>query len=136
MFGFSNACQFLRIYRQSSTRRKKIDRQMQRKITSFGLVIYVLVLLTQPCEDVFAFPSQLDQSETASILIDAPNDREPETCSPFCICGCCSLSVASHTFTSLESIETVIHSTPKAPLTYRNLHGATYLSSVWQPPKV
>jgi hypothetical protein len=110
---------------------------MPRKLFSFVLALYVLVLLSQPCQDVFALPGDRDQgSAVASIHKPSEPGSESETCSPLCICGCCGLSVAHHTFTTIGTLEAVIRATPPAPIGYRDPYDTTYQTAIWQPPKV
>jgi hypothetical protein len=110
---------------------------MSRKLTAIGLIIYVLILLTQPCQDVFAGKAEFDRSTTLSALIekDADNDCGPETCSPFCICSCCSLSLAYQVFTTSINADPAVHARTDTTNSYRKPYDLNFQTNIWQPPK-
>jgi len=106
-----------------------------RKLFTFFFIIYTVVLLTQPCQDFQAASLELKQTVTSGSI---PSDSEAgsETCSPFCICGCCGLSVVHHGPTTtaiserIEFTENMLVSIYYAPLTN------SFIDPIWQPPKV
>jgi len=108
-----------------------------RKLFTSFFIIYTVVLLTQPCQDFQA--AALELKKTVSSISDSiPSDSEagPETCSPFCICGCCGLSVVHHGPTTtaiserIEFTENTLVSIYYAPFTN------SFIDPIWQPPKV
>jgi hypothetical protein len=110
---------------------------MVRKAISFILTFYVIVLLTQPCQDVFALPREADSQTNVVALTDEPDDSdcEDENCSPFCICSCCSLSVIHCTFTNAVTLEATSNPDADGVIRYTNPYSNAYQSSIWQPPK-
>ena len=110
---------------------------MHRKLLTSFFVIYTVVLLTQPCQDFRAV--SLEYQKTVSSISDPiPSDSEsgPETCSPFCICGCCGLSVVHHGFTTIATTNRItVTENPLAPI-YQAPITNSFIDSIWQPPKV
>ena len=104
---------------------------MIRKLTSIGLVLYILVLMMQPCQDVFAAASDNTSTQTQT----QSEECETETCSPFCICSCCSLSVAHQTFTTSLTIERSVDQPADVAIGYRSPYDLYIRNSIWQPPK-
>jgi len=110
---------------------------MVRKAISFTLTLYVILLLTQPCQDVFALPHEAGSQTSTVTLRHEPADSEceSETCSPFCICSCCSLSVINCTFTTAVNLETVPTPNAGGVISYTDPYATAYQPSIWQPPK-
>jgi len=56
-----------------------------------------------------------------------------DTCSPFCVCSCCSITTCVPTNTNLASnydlLVTRIH-----PFCASNFYPSGYLTSIWHPP--
>jgi len=112
---------------------------MLRKFLTYFFIIFTAVLMTQPCEDFQAASVDLNIHKTVSVISDpirSDNGSGSETCSPFCICGCCGLTVLHHGFTALVMTDriTVTETTP-TPI-YQTPTTQTYVDSIWQPPKV
>jgi hypothetical protein len=107
------------------------------KVFCFGFIVYLVMLLTQPCQDVFAAVNDCAGSDECTAHFDDPAGSDPvsDDCSPLCICACCSLSVADHSFPF--GIKTVLTVRPLSQKTieYQNTHAKTYQTSIWQPPK-
>lgn len=103
------------------------------KPISFVLIFYILFLLVQPCQDVFAAPRNAIAS--ADIKQTDQEEKESDECSPFCICSCCSLSVGYHSLTSVAE--------PKPTAFLRRINSTEYCepylnnfsNAIWQPPK-
>jgi hypothetical protein len=110
---------------------------MVRKAISFTLSLYMILLLTQPCQDVFALPQEVGSQTRTVALRNEPADSEceSETCSPFCICSCCSLSVINCTFTTAVNLETVATPDADGVISYADPYATAYQPSIWQPPK-
>ncbi|PYS99046.1 MAG: hypothetical protein DMF63_13315 [Acidobacteria bacterium] len=112
---------------------------MRRKLITSGLIVYIAVLLTQPCQDFHsAYSGEADRITAVAISVQTHSDDETgsETCSPFCVCGCCGMSVVNTacTTTAITIISTRARQT--APSTYRTPPANSYIDSIWQPPKV
>ena len=112
---------------------------MRRKLLTSGFILYILVLLTQPCEDFQAVSLEIKgQGSVAAIYPPIPSESEsgPETCSPFCVCGCCGISVVHHGFTTIAMTDRVNPSESLPVPTYKSPSNGSYVDSIWQPPKV
>jgi hypothetical protein len=112
---------------------------MQRKFLTVSLILYVLALLTQPCQDLQdAFFQVKAKTTVAAVSSSIPSDGEPvpETCSPFCVCGCCSLSVVHQGLTSFAMIESFTVTETGLLPAYQSPSNGFYVDSIWQPPKV
>ena len=110
---------------------------MIRKLTSLTLTLYLLTLLTQPCQDVLARAIDEESKQSVSMRAEVLSDpcSEGETCSPFCICSCCSLSVTSSTLTATIVTEASTKAQPARVSDYTNLSTAAFQNAIWQPPK-
>ena len=107
------------------------------KVFCFSFIVYIVLLLTQPCQDAGAMVNNGVAKTTPFSQNDKPyqNDPRSDECSPFCICSCCGLSVAEHS-TSLRvttRIERI--ALPTIFIEYKNSNTTTYQDSIWQPPK-
>ena len=111
---------------------------MLRKVLTCFFIIYTVVLVAQPCED-FQASSLETQSQKVVSSVSGPNHTDesgPETCSPFCICGCCGVTVLQHGFATLAMIDRVVVTEIALTPTYKAPANRTYVDSIWQPPKV
>lgn len=107
------------------------------KVFCFSFIVYIVLLLTQPCQDFAATANDSVYNKSPYSQQQKPSNHNSQSdeCSPFCICSCCSLSVVEHsvsfTLTSvLKSVEI------KANLAnYTNPNSETLQTSIWQPPK-
>jgi hypothetical protein len=107
------------------------------KIFCFIFSFYLLLLSTQPCQDLAAGGDTFLQMENKQIL--PREDGKPQTenheCSPFCICSCRQMSI-SYNYTALARTEL-------AAITIRKISKARtqdnytdqHLDTIWQPPK-
>lgn len=100
---------------------------------SVVLIVYILFLLTQPCQDVFAAPKNINSS--ADIQQTEHEEKEADECSPFCICSCCSLSVGYHSLTSVLEPNPVISIHRTNSTEYCEPHLNNFSDAIWQPPK-
>jgi len=106
---------------------------------SFIFVVYMLVLLTQPCQEFVASAHEVSLSQTAAAVVcgeDPESGSKTDGCSPFCICSCCSInSMGAHTASvGIESPAAAI-AIPREIAAYSPQHTSSYLASIWQPPK-
>lgn len=105
----------------------------------FIFIVYVVLLLTQPCQDLaVAAGDKCGDDARNAVHIEQAQAEQPEgdDCSPFCVCSCCSHPVVNVKFTfGLTGGATVVtvHSNL---IEYNDPHAATHLNSIWQPPKV
>lgn len=106
------------------------------RAVSFSIIVYVLFLLSQPCQDVFAAPPSVDIQRCDAVQQPQPPDSvHGEFCSPFCICSCCGLNVGYHSVFMVAEpkrvmtviLENLLENTCPA------LSIPSY--SIWQPPK-
>lgn len=108
------------------------------RVFCFSYIVYLLVLLAQPCQDVVAQTHDCCNEPEMSAHFENSSHNEPgeDECSPFCICSCCGQAVASHktSFGVTLDIETARFNTPL--MTYSPPDTASFTISVWQPPKV
>lgn len=111
---------------------------MLRKFACLIFILYILILLSQPCQDVFALPNDMNSKQVASIQTEIPGDPgspNGEACSPFCICSCCSLSVADQNFTVRVTLDAEVGPIAAPPLHYASPYNKTYQNYIFQPPK-
>ncbi len=107
------------------------------RVFCFIFIVYIFVLLAQPCQDAFG---DLDTSghkwyAVAHVDRPSPSDEHSDECSPFCICSCCGHQTAarfSPTSIALDSDHILISAgmsdyIPPSTSTFQNL--------IWQPPK-
>jgi len=112
---------------------------MRRKLLISFFITYTVLLLTQPCEDFQAAWLEINSQQKTSSISDpirSDNQSGPESCSPFCVCGCCGLTVLHHEFATLAITDriTAAETTPTA--IYQSPSNRTFADSIWQPPKV
>lgn len=106
------------------------------KLASLFLIAYVLFLSVQPCEDVIAQFDSQGHSITASAHFDAPSDSETgDNCSPFCICSCCSIPVASMRLSVVSPTENSGILDPSLSVDYDSPYKRNSSTDIWQPPK-
>lgn len=99
-------------------------------------IIYLVLLLTQPCPDLAAMIDDDCVDGTQIVHVESPTNSgsEDEECSPFCICSCCSHPVANHQFSFGVTTEVKTVAVAKIAADYRNPNRAAFHTSVWQPP--
>lgn len=90
---------------------------------------YFFVLTTMPCTDGIACN---DESSKTSVIVDTTDHDDLETCSPFCVCACCSAQLNQPAYYSFYF---------KA-VGYTNLEVLTMpqvaeiaIHNIWQPPR-
>ncbi|NOT47606.1 MAG: hypothetical protein HOP17_07625 [Acidobacteria bacterium] len=107
------------------------------KAVSFAIIVYVVFMLTQPCQDIAVFADSCNGEAQSYTHIDPQQERQEasDICSPLCICSCCSTSVANHyAFRSFspDRSDSVVSS---VSISYETPYSAAFLNSIWQPPK-
>lgn len=105
------------------------------KLLPFLFAIYLLALSLMPCTDSSVC---MDGKENVHMELasdtDSDHHQHEDTCTPFCSCNCCGISMAILSFEKFVL---------EAPLKYVsttsvvNQHATTrFLHSFWQPPKI
>ncbi len=107
------------------------------KAVSFVIIVYVVFMLTQPCQDiaVFAGPCNKEIASYADIEVSESKQETSDICPPLCICSCCGISAANH-FASEALLPN--RNGPvalAAPVSYERPYPAPFPNSIWQPPK-
>ncbi|HQZ82376.1 MAG TPA: hypothetical protein PLR83_04085 [Pyrinomonadaceae bacterium] len=109
------------------------------RVFSFIFVVYMLVLLAQPCQEFVASASGDSAAcpTTAVVRGDTPESgSKTDGCSPFCICSCCSInSMGAHTVSVAIESPATVNAIPREIAAYSSQHTSNYLASIWQPPK-
>lgn len=108
------------------------------KIFCFSFIVYIVLLLTQPCQDMGAVIGNNVAAGDTRFSQNDPrphNDSSMDECSPFCICSCCSLSVADHTVSIQITAALIVTFNSTIQVEYKNPNTTTYQASIWQPPK-
>jgi hypothetical protein len=107
------------------------------KPTSLAIVVYLVFLLTQPCQDVFANASEIKSGDrmVAAIGETTETENQSDECSPFCICSCCSISAAYHSFVTVSSVRRSAELHRTLAVDYLGLNTKSFSGSIWQPPK-
>ena len=117
-----------------STKRKWKDQPV--RTFCFIFIVYVVFLLTQPCQDLTALGVNRCENDTLSVHVErSPAPSQDDECLPFCICSCCSHPVANVVFTLSLSTETKVAVTYSNLIEYPDPDSQTYPNSIWQPPK-
>ena len=107
-----------------------------RKTICLCVIIYLLLLCWQPCQDVANnstshlkhFAEQFDLHETQT-------ENEGDDCSPFCICSCCQTSFAYNDFHLPQTNQISSLISAKLARIYQNPYINIPQNSIWQPPK-
>lgn len=107
------------------------------RVFCFIFIVYLVLLLTQPCQDLAATVGDCGETDTQTAHVESTSDTDPlaDECSPFCICSCCSHPVANHKL-SLGITSEVKYIAISTTLTeYINPYTKGHQNSIWQPPK-
>ena len=91
--------------------------------------MYVIVLTSMPCNDVYADTS----SASLEMMEQSQNQtNDVDLCSPFCFCHCCqTLSFPSFYDGFLSEIKVLTLNIP-----FKESSFSSPFSSIWQPPKI
>ncbi|MBX3244506.1 MAG: hypothetical protein KF685_08635 [Acidobacteria bacterium] len=109
-----------------------------RAFASSFMILYLLFLLIQPCQDVFASGPETasNSAEVTSFHSPLPDEEEnTDACSPFCICSCCSISMAYYPLTGVEPPSQIMPMIKKPENGHNDPFLGSYQNSIWQPPK-
>lgn len=101
----------------------------------FIAIVYIVFLLTQPCADVFAMHAERETRPVMQAVTLDECEESGETCSPFCVCSCCSVPASYQHFSVSKETQTMMAVSPTSNFDYTNPFTASFNASVWQPPK-
>jgi len=93
------------------------------------------MLSVQPCQDFLAKFEDIDATKSDITQLSQTAAEEPDDCSPFCICSCCSHAVADRCVFKSVGSESGIAITGSEADTYTNPYTNGFRNSIWQPPK-
>ena len=107
------------------------------KIFCFNFLVYIVLLLTQPCPDVFGLDVETVRSSTLASHIhkDRPSESPTDECSPFCTCSCCCHPVANDPLSfgfSMTPEELLVE---RISIEYSKPNPSQFAVAIWQPPK-
>jgi hypothetical protein len=102
------------------------------KMLAYILCIYIVYLVSLPCvdEDNYSCSSYLEQSSHQA------NDHDHQhhnTCSPFCVCVCCNVTVVMAKYWVQKK---PFRLAQPAFIPFYEKIISVYHSNIWQPPKV
>jgi len=110
------------------------------KLTIKIFTLYLLVMSLVPCGDggggILEIANHLLGTEHQHISDhdQHSNGCGDDTCSPFCVCSCCSISINIATNTELKDNYIILIS--RNVLSYNSdFYPSSFSSSIWQPPK-
>ena len=94
--------------------------------------MYILSLASMPCVDE---PNHVctKHQEHSTQNDTQQNNNLPNTCSPFCVCACCNVSVVV-SFYFVNTIPSRLVQNAYIPF-YENIT-SRFNVSIWQPPKI
>jgi hypothetical protein len=97
------------------------------------LSIMFLLLSCLPCADM----EGNDFSQTLVEKSTSEHNQENDTCSPFCICNCCSSQVFAFdtTICNLDFVVIKKIAENKIP-EYKSILTSNFYGSIWQPPQI
>ncbi|SEG11026.1 DUF6660 family protein [Sphingobacterium lactis] len=111
---------------------------MVMKVISAILTLYILVLTFIPCSDHFAETDCFghDHTEEHHRPKEHSHDHSKDSCTPFCTCSCCGISLTAAeeiNFPIIEPFETH-YSIDRSDKEYSLIN--KYNVNIWQPPQV
>ena len=110
------------------------------KISTYIFTFYMLTLSLVPCGDggggIVELIKHLNGIEHHHVSDHQQHSKGcgDDTCTPFCVCNCCSMTINVPTIANLTEVPLKFIS--GTTLAYNsNFYPSGYLSSIWQPPK-
>ena len=104
--------------------------------TAFIIVIYILFLLTQPCQDVLGAPPSVSGAVNISQgAEDEDCEDGDDGCSPFCICSCRQAPAGYVSIETGREVTVTVRTEHSSELEYECSIPTTALDPIWQPPK-
>jgi hypothetical protein len=106
---------------------------------SFAIIVYIVFLLTQPCQDVLAAHEPVFDDTRVATEMSSPSDCDEgdagDDCSPFCICSCRTVPAGEYSISLIPEPEIFAPIVRRNPIDYTNPQAKSFASIVWQPPK-
>ena len=104
--------------------------------TAFIIVVYILFLLTQPCQDVLgAPPSVYGEPAYSQGAKDEDCEDGDDGCSPFCICSCRQAPAGYVSIETAPDVRVALMPEYSSELEYECRITSASLNPIWQPPK-
>jgi len=101
------------------------------KVRSILLSFYVLYMVSLPCVDE-AIDFNMTFTELTAAHHSHHETNHADSCSPFCVCSCCSITVDLTTFVfntdPVRSIQSKL-------IPYYKESLSSFYQPIWQPPK-
>ncbi|WP_394341843.1 DUF6660 family protein [Sphingobacterium corticibacter] len=101
------------------------------RLITMLLLTYLMALIVMPCSDAVAVVRADDLPE----LYHQHNENTTDSCSPFCTCPCCGISIEHPSYYNLEISTPLFSCWTVEPVIEQFVMADTFLPSVWQPPK-
>ncbi|MBC7898587.1 MAG: hypothetical protein H7070_00915 [Saprospiraceae bacterium] len=107
------------------------------RVFCFTFIVYVMLLLTQPCQDLAAAAVDDRGADTRTAHMESTSDADPlaDECPPFCICSCCSHPVVNRkpSLGIISEVKYIVIS--KTLAEYTDPYSKVHHNAIWQPPK-
>lgn len=114
---------------------RNYSRSNSMRPAAFLSIVYIVFLLTQPCADVFELPSERGARPAIESKTWDDCEEGGETCSPFCVCSCCSVPASYQHFSISKEDTPVVVPQTISNFNYTDPFTGSFNVSVWQPPK-
>lgn len=99
------------------------------------MAIYILVLSAVPCSD--AHNDCNDSKAKTELAQDHEHQQDhDDTCSPFCTCACCGVSIINMNFTPLQVKTNIVFALVQKVTICNSSLISNFFGSIWQPPKI
>jgi hypothetical protein len=97
--------------------------------------IYLTSLAATPCGDA---KGRCEDSAIKTEITQSHYHKQEskDSCTPFCFCSCCSISMASFDFKLYEIKQPIEVPTPQKTALHDHFLISNYHGNIWQPPKV
>lgn len=106
------------------------------RFTSIILMVYVMVLTFIPCSDRMTESHTHLHSGTEQSSHQEHHDCSKDSCTPFCTCSCCGISLTVANF-HVFNLEKPIESYANIDLTEKEYPLVSNdQENIWQPPQV
>ncbi|WP_425474802.1 DUF6660 family protein [Niabella insulamsoli] len=103
------------------------------RAVAFILLCYLSALLTLPCSDQ---SNRCDNTNsTAQASPHRHSQDKDDNCTPFCHCSCCSISIATYHFRSLDFKVLPPECAHDQPALRADFVLDPYVGNIWQPPR-
>jgi hypothetical protein len=98
------------------------------KWLSYIVSIYVFCLLAFPCQDDCILSASTETEHSTS-----HDDKDCNSCSPFCFCNCCHVN-------TIVTFNAVLTNAVIIPTFFEIIYKESFIKeiifSIWQPPKI